>query len=143
MSNMVGKVAYLRGLCDGIEIKPDTKESKVLLAIVDVLEEMAMEMTNLGEAHRELDEYVESIDDDLADMEEVLMGEGPFDRASLYDDEDDDDTIEFECPHCGNSVFFDAYVFDLEDEHACPHCGHSIAIEELEDDDDEDDDEEV
>lgn len=143
MANMIGRVSYLRGLCDGLDLQPDTKESKVLLAMIDVLDEMAAQVASLEEAHQELDEYVESIDDDLSNMEESLFGdEGPgmhshFHPADYgFGEEEEEDIVEFECPHCGYSIISNAYEFDLESEHTCPRCGKSIVIEDIDSDED-------
>ena len=56
----------------------------------------------------ELDEYVESIDEDLSDMEEVLFGDEEDEDYEDYDEEDDEsafnenEELSFECPHCGH-----------------------------------------
>ncbi len=133
MSNITEKVAYIRGLADGMNIQSETNESKLLLAIIDVLDSFATEISALDETQDELSEYVESIDNDLGDLEDLLFGEDEDDHDE--EDDDDDDLIEFECPHCGVSVYFDAYVFDLEEEHICPHCGKSISLDDLGNDD--------
>ena len=51
--------------------------------MLDAMQDMAEEITALRKDHDELDEYVESIDDDLADMEEYL-----------YDEDDEDEEEE-------------------------------------------------
>ncbi len=40
------KVAYIKGMMEGMEFDTATKEGKLLAAVVDVLEEMAKEVTN-------------------------------------------------------------------------------------------------
>ena len=45
------------------------------------------------------------------------------------DEEDEDDSldfIEYECPHCGASVYYDQSAFDLSEEHPCPSCGKEL-----------------
>ena len=45
----------------------------------------------------------------------------------LRGDEDDSlDFIEYECPHCGASVYYDQSAFDLSEEHPCPSCGKEL-----------------
>ncbi len=130
MSNLSDRVAYLKGLAEGMEIGEDSKMGKLVLAIIDTLGDTAEAIQHLVDEHEELDEYVESIDDDLAEIEEAL-----FDDDDEYDDDDeeDDDLIECECPHCGNTIYFDAESFDLSEDHNCPSCGKALFDETGED----------
>ena len=123
MSNLSDRVAYLKGLAEGMEIGDDSKMGKLVLAIIDVLGDTAEAIQQLQNEHEELDEYVESIDDDLAEIEEAL-----FDDDDDYDEDDneDDDLIECECPHCGNTIYFDAESFDLSEDHVCPNCNKAL-----------------
>lgn len=135
MSNLSDRVSYLKGLAEGMEIGEDSKMGKLVLAIIDALGETAEAIEHLVAEHEELDEYVESIDDDLAEIEEAL-----FDDEDEYDDDDDDgdeDLIECECPHCQNTIYFDAESFDLSDDHNCPNCGKPL-FDESEDADSDD-----
>ena len=47
------KVAYLKGLAEGMELNTDKKEGKLLAAIIDVLEDIALELSDIeGEIGR-------------------------------------------------------------------------------------------
>ena len=132
MSNISDRVAYLKGLAEGMQLSDATSEGKMLLKMLDVMQEMADEIASLRADHEELGEYVESIDDDLADMEEYLFGDEEDDEDE--DDEDeDDDTVVYECPHCGNEVTFEIDGFDFEEENLCPVCGKPLFPEDGED----------
>ena len=74
------KVQYLKGLADGLDIKGDTKEGKLLLAIIDTLSSIANELEDVDDELTQLGEYVEELDNDLLEVEEYL-----------YDDDDDCD----------------------------------------------------
>ena len=131
MSNINDRVAYLKGLAEGMKLSDETNEGKLLLKVLDVLEEMAEELTALRADHDELDEYVESIDDDLADMEEYLFDEEDDEEEDEDDEEedeedDDDQLVVYECPHCGNEVTFEIDGFDFEEENLCPSCGKPL-----------------
>jgi len=76
------KVAYLKGLCEGMGINTSGGEGKLLAAIIDTLADIAAEIDNLGENALDLGEEIDAISDDLADVEELLFGD---------DDDDDDD----------------------------------------------------
>jgi len=125
MSNLSDRVAYLKGLAEGMEIAEDSKLGKLVVAMIDVLGETAEEIKRLESKHEELDEYVDSIDEDLAEVEEILFDEEDDDDDE-EDDEDDDELIECECPHCSNTIYFDAESFDLAEDHNCPNCGKPL-----------------
>ena len=87
MEYLLQKVSYLKGLADGLGIEDTTKEGKLLLHIVDTLEEFADVLDETIENQIELEEYVDFIDEDLADLEDDIYGtEDEFD----FDDEDFD-----------------------------------------------------
>ena len=102
---------------------------------------VAEKMEQAEEAHKELEEYVEDIDEDLSEMENALFGDEEDEECSCghhhhlddeddeeEDDEEDDDDglIEYDCPNCGTSIYFDETAFDLEEEHLCPNCGKPV-----------------
>ena len=127
MSKISDRVSYLQGLAEGMEIDLESKTGRILKAMIDVLGDVAAEMQRLEDEQNDLDEYVGSIDDDLAEVEEIVF------------EDDDDDLIECECPHCGNTIYFDAEAFDLAEDHNCPECGKPLFDE---DDGDENKDDE-
>ena len=128
MSDINDRVAYLKGLAEGMKLSDETNEGKLLLKTLDVLEKMAEELTALRADHDELDEYVESIDDDLADMEEYLFDDEEEDDED--EDEDDDQMVVYTCPHCGNEVTFEVDGFDFEEDNLCPNCGKPLFPED-------------
>lgn len=132
MSKISDRVSYLQGLAEGLDIDGESKTGRLLKAVIDVLGDVAKEMQRLEDEQNDLDEYVGSIDDDLAEVEEVLFDD---DEDDDEDEDEEDDLIECECPHCGNTIYFDAEVFDLADDHNCPECGKPL----FDEDDGEDD----
>ena len=51
------KVAYLKGLAEGLGLDKDSKEGKLFAAIIDVLDDMALEIEDL------LGHLIQNIDD--------------------------------------------------------------------------------
>ena len=122
-----------------MKLNTEKDSNRLILEILDVLGEVGDAFEALAEAHGELSDYVESIDEDLADLE-----------ADLYDDEDEDvakdqndgtfeSTIEYECPHCGATINIDPDDVDFNEETKCPECGKDL-FPELPDGAEEDDD---
>ena len=139
MSKMGEKVAYLKGLAEGLGVNAETEQGKLMLAMIDTLEAFAEQIEDNEDELEELKEYVEEIDNDVCDLEEAVFSE---EDEEFFDEEDDDDDdadgdglIEYECPHCGTVIFFDEEAFDMEEEHLCPSCGRMVFEEDEEDED--------
>ena len=54
------KVAYLKGLAEGMELDTGKKEGKLLAAIIDVLDDIALELRDLGDGQGELEEALDA-----------------------------------------------------------------------------------
>lgn len=99
MDYLLQKVAYLQGLSEGLGVDDTSKEGKLLLGIIDTLEEFADVLDEIIENQMDIEDYVEFIDEDLSEVEEVIFGEDDeFDIDDFdFDDLDDccdDDTCE-------------------------------------------------
>lgn len=110
MDFLYEKISYLRGLADGLDVKSDTKEGKLFNALLEVIEEMADSISDIVEEQDEMNEYLDLLDEDLTNVEEVLFD----DIDEIEEDEDDYDYYDE-----------DDYDFDFDDEdvEAC-NCGH-------------------
>lgn len=119
------KVAYLQGLAEGMKLDESTNEGKLLLAILDVLNDMAEEFADVEDEIVDLEDGLDAVSDDLNDLEEFL-----YDESAGEDDEEDDDDELFvtTCPECEEEVVFDESV--LEDgEVICPNCGAKLEFD--------------
>ena len=148
MSKMSEKVAYLKGLAEGLGVSGESREDKLMLAVIDALEAFAQQSEETGEKLDELEQYVSEIDSDVSDLEEVLFSEDDDDELDEDDEDDeedggeDDGLIEYECPHCGTVIFFDEEAFDMEEEHLCPNCHRPVFDEDGDQGGDDDSDDE-
>lgn len=148
MSKLTDKVNYLKGLAAGMKLNMDKDANKLLVEVLGVLGEFAEEMQAMTDAHDELSEYVESIDDDLADLEETLFGDDDDCDCDHDEDcdcedcmDDEDEVISYACPSCGHELEFLASDVDFDEDYLCPACGKSV-FPEVEEDEDEDEAEE-
>lgn len=126
MEYLYERVAYLRGLVEGLGIEETSKEGKVIVNIIDVLNDFADAINELNEYQEELDEYVEAIDEDLSNVEDELFEEDDDDYEDDY--EDDYDYVEVECPHCKEYVYLDEELLDGDEEVLCPNCHEPIEV---------------
>ena len=112
MDYLYQKVSYLKGLAEGMGIEEESKEGKLLLHIIDTLEEFADVVDEVIENHEDLEEYVSYIDEDLSDVEDELYGYDDDEDYYPYEDfDDDDECMDFDCD-CHN----DETVEDFDDE---------------------------
>ena len=126
--NITEKVAYLKGLAEGMELNTEKREGKLLGAIIDVLEDMALELEDMQSAQEELADGLDAVSDDLEDVEDLLYGEEDEDEYELDDLEEGEDCYATTCPTCEESIYFDESV--LEDgEVVCPNCGEKLEFD--------------
>ena len=123
--NITERVAYLKGLAEGMELNTEKGEGKLLSAVIDVLEDIALELEDLRDEQTELADGLDAVSDDLEDVEDVVFDD---------EDEDDEDCYATTCPTCGETIYFDETI--LEDgEVLCPNCGEKLEfdLDEVED----------
>lgn len=129
------KVAYVKGLAEGLGLDENDKNGKILAAIIDLLGDMAEEIDAIEENSEYLENYIEELDEDLGMVEEDLYcgedDEDDFDDEEFEEDEededenDDDEVFVITCPVCGDGVYLDD-TMDLDDI-KCPSCGAIIS----------------
>ena len=135
------KVAYLKGLLEGMELDTEKKEGKLIAAIIDVLDDIALELEDMKDYADELGDGLDAVSDDLEDVEDIVFGEDEDDEDD-FEDEVDEDCYATTCPTCEETIYFDESI--LEDgEVICPNCGEKLEFDmsSLEDEADEGDEE--
>lgn len=125
------KVAYIKGLMEGLEIDKTTKEGKLFAAIIDTLDDLALTVADQGD-------QIDAVDEDLDALEEFVYEDldpefdddyctGDCDNCDGCDDFDyDPSEYEFECPQCHEVVFIDESAFEEGKEIECPSCGAKL-----------------
>ena len=94
------KVAYLKGLAEGMGIDETTKEGKLCKGILDVLEDLALEQADTRDTILDLADTVQEINEDLAELEdefyECSCCDEDEDEEEEYEEEDDEEYEEIE-----------------------------------------------
>ena len=115
------KVAHLKGLAEGLALGDSTPEAKLIQAIIAILDDMALTVSDLEDGLAVLGEQIDAVDEDLDDLEEYVYSE--------FDDEDfDDDYYDVECPSCGETICVDAGILE-EGQINCPNCDELLEFE--------------
>ena len=113
------KAAYLKGLAEGLKLDESKDEVKLIKAIMDVIDDLALTASDLEDSVAQLGEQLDAVDEDLDDLESYIFDE---------DDDEDEDFYEVQCPSCGETINVDADI--LEDGSIeCPACGETLEFE--------------
>ena len=123
MENVSNQLSYLKGLIDGMKIDPESDYGRIFEGIINVLDEINDSIDDITDYQDELAEHVDLIDDDLAVIEEELSDEDD------YDDDEDFEYYEIECPKCGCLVCLDEDFFDSDKPVTCPECGEEFDVD--------------
>lgn len=121
------KVAYLKGLADGMKLDEASESNQLILKVIDVLGDVAESVDTLDDDISMLYEQVDAIDQDLGDIEEDFYD---FDDEGDEDEDELNDLYQFEvtCPTCGTEVYFDEEELQ-KGEIACPECGEILEFD--------------
>lgn len=142
------KVAYLKGLMEGLKIDDTKPEGKILGIMADILDEMALTIEDVADEVDEVVELVDVLDEDLGDVENEVYFGGEYDDDCCDDDcccgddddyeLDDEEMYECVCPTCGDTICLGENVI-AEGSIDCPNCGEELEFDfsELEDSDEE------
>ncbi len=132
------KISYIRGLAEGLNLDETKPEVKVINAIVDLLDDMAVAVTDLEELYDEMTEVIDEIDEDLSILEEDVYDDD-CDCCDCDDecscgccDHDDCNSecvyYEVTCPKCNEVINVDEDLL-LEGEIECPSCGEILEFD--------------
>lgn len=149
------KVAYMKGLAEGIGLDTKSKEGKLLKVMMDILDDVALELQDIRDEQSDLEEGLDAVSEDLADVEGYLFDQE--DEEEEEDGDEDEEVYQTTCPNCDEEIFFDEDVlsdgsvlcpncgeeleFDLTDLSGCGGCCGACADDEDDGEDDEDDEE--
>ena len=127
------KVAYLKGLAEGLNLDKDAKETKLFEAMFDILEDMALTVNDIDEDLAAVEELVDCIDEDLDELEDIIYDDDcDCDCGCGCDDDFDcdcgDELYEVECPSCGEAIYLDESMFD-EEYIECPECAEKLELD--------------
>ena len=128
--NLTERIAYIRGLAEGLKLDENRDEVKVIKAMIDLLEDMAYDVVEMEEVVDEVCNQVDEIDEDLAEVEEDIYGDGGYVTYDKDTDEFSDDEAYYEvtCPACDKTTIVDEDAL-IEGGLDCPYCGAEIEFD--------------
>ena len=153
---IVEKAAYLKGLCEGLGVDPDSRDGKLWGALTELLSDMAHEIEDLQSGSLDFADTLDEFGDELSYLEELTCD---LDRPEDFDDEgcsgdcencgldcgfadaDEDEDEEdgeessydgvlydVKCPVCGEEITFDEDTLELGSIE-CPKCGETLEFD--------------
>lgn len=121
------KVAYLKGLAEGLNVDTEkSKEGKLISVMIDILEDVGLSIEDLEAATDELSDALDAVSDDLSDVEDDLYGDD--DDCDCCDCDDEDECFQVECPNCGEPLDIDEDILDAG-VIQCPACKQKFALD--------------
>jgi len=141
------KVAYMKGLAEGIGLDVKSKEGKLLKVMMDILDDIALELQDIRDEQGDLEEGLDAVSEDLADVESYL-----FEEEEDEEGDEDEEVYQTTCPNCEEEIFFDEDIL-ADGSVLCPNCGEELEFDlddlsgcggccgACQDDEDEEDDE--
>ena len=119
------KSAFLRGLVSGLDLEENAKETKIIKAMMDVIDDLALSVSDLEDELALVTEQLDAVDEDLDSLEEYVYDDCDDDCCC---DDYDDEMYEVECPACGEVVEFDEDSI-LDGSAECPNCGEKLEFD--------------
>lgn len=135
------RVAYLKGLAEGLELDTESKEGKLISVMIEILEKMALSIEDIEDDLLAIDDEIADLGDDLEDMEDLVYDDHDCHHGHGHDDcEACDEQIFYEvkCPNCGEETTIDEDVLESGGI-SCPSCGEKLEFDLDAFEDDEDD----
>jgi ribosomal protein S27E len=128
--NISEKVAYLKGLAEGMGMNDETREGKLFRVVIDVLEDIALQLEDIEETALDIREELDQVSDGLSELEDEVYDDGKCD-CGCEDEEDGEEEepvfYSVKCDACDNVITVDENVLDLGSIE-CPACGEIIEL---------------
>ena len=122
------RVAYLKGLAEGLAIDESKPEGKIISCMIEILDDMALSVMDIEDEVALMGEQLDEVDQDLADVEEYLYDEDDDCDCDCDCDCCEGDAFEVICPACGEEIYIDEEI--LEDGSIeCPNCGENLEFD--------------
>lgn len=136
MMTVTEKAAYIKGLVEMAHFDAETDEVKIIKALVECIDDMAVTIADLGDEIDALQEQIDAVDEDLEDLEDFVYEDDCGCGCGCDCDcgcdcgccDDEDGYFEAECPACGEVICLDESVLD-EESIQCPACGETLEFD--------------
>ncbi|HZJ77234.1 MAG TPA: hypothetical protein VFD52_00330 [Clostridia bacterium] len=116
------KAAYLKGLAEGINLEESKPETKIIKAMLDVIDDLALSVSDLEDELAIVSEQIDAVDEDLDEIESYV-----YEDMDYYS-ENEEDFYEVECPACHEVICVDGDILE-EGSINCPNCDELLEFD--------------
>ena len=126
----IEKVAYIKGLMEGMKVDETSDNGKLFKLIVEILDELTKDVADIEDYVAELTEQVDAVDEDLNSLEEDFYEEwDEEDECDCCDCCDcDEEYYDVTCAACGEDFVVDEETL-LDGGVECPACGEHLEFD--------------
>lgn len=135
------RVAYLKGLAEGLGLDTETKEGKILSTMIEILDDIALELQDQQDQLIEVSDGLDAVSEDLEDVEDLVYEDEDEDEDADDEEDEDEECYATTCPTCEQTIYFDDSILD-EGEVICPNCGEKLEFDVSDVEEDTDGDQE-
>ncbi|MBQ8869361.1 MAG: hypothetical protein IJ027_06575 [Oscillospiraceae bacterium] len=114
------KAAYLKGLASGLALDETKPETKLINALIDLVDDIALTVADIDDELAVVVEQVDLIDEDLESLEEDFYEDD--------EEDDEDELIKITCPNCDDDIYIDDAILN-DGELQCPNCGETLEFD--------------
>jgi predicted RNA-binding Zn-ribbon protein involved in translation (DUF1610 family) len=100
LQNLYEKIAYLKGLAEGLNVNEATKEGKLIMAMIDVLSDVVEAVSLIDQKQQKDYDFLDS----------------------------NDFNFTYICPSCNEDIQIDETSFADNENIICPKCNETIVI---------------
>ncbi|MFI3250115.1 MAG: hypothetical protein R3Y07_04065 [Eubacteriales bacterium] len=134
MMTISEKVAYLKGLAEGMELDTEkSKEGKLISVMIGILEEVGMSIEEIEDTVDGLGEEIDLLSDNLSEVESLVLHNHESNEGCECGS--GNDFFEIECPTCEGTVVIDEEAI-ATGEVICLGCDSRFSLD-LSDDEEE------
>lgn len=116
------RVAYLKGLFQGLEIDTEKKEGKLLCGMLDAMEDMAQTVIDLKSQNEELMDALDDVYEELSAITEDFLDDTNIELDTK------DELYQVICPTCGEQIYLDEDMLQAGSI-VCHACGEELEFD--------------
>ncbi len=108
------KAAYIKGITKGLNLDKNHNETKIIYEMIELLDDMALKISELEEGFNDISDQLDSVDEDLYNLEEEFY-ECEYENFS-----ENKGCCEITCPNCNKTICLSESNFN------CCNCNENL-----------------
>lgn len=100
----------------------ESNDKTIITELVNALKIVSGELSDLKDSYLELEQYINSIDEDLGEIEAMVTSEEEYEEDSFSEDE----FVQVECSKCMETIYIDKEIYIDKSSFQCPNCHNLI-----------------